>query len=321
MDVCVLGSINLDNVCRVAHLPAAGETLMADSFESFAGGKGANQAVAAATWGTATALIGAVGCDEAGELLIAHLESRGVDVSGVARLPDSPSGQAQICVSPAGENMIVVVGGANRAVTRAQVEAAGVGRCKVFLSQLETPLDAIGALFASRAGREGVTILNAAPAVEAARELFPMADVVVVNQGELALYAGGAEPAEARAAILPARRLISRQGQTIIVTLGAAGALAVTAQSHTEVAGCPARVADTTGAGDCFCGVLAAALAEGRPLAEAVALANQAAALSTERPGAAVASTLRADVFARLQASQPEVISPSAPPRGLRPAR
>jgi ribokinase len=321
MDVCVLGSINLDNVCRVARLPAPGETLMADSFERFAGGKGANQAVAAAAWGVDTTLIGALGCDEAGQLLIAHLEARGVDVSAIARAPDAPSGQAQICVSPAGENMIVVVGGANRTVTRAQVEAAGVGGCKVFLSQLETPLDAIDALFASGPARDGLTILNAAPAVEPARKLFPLADVIVVNQGELALYAGGAEPTEAWDAIVPARRLISRDGQTIIVTLGAAGALAVTAQGDIAVAGCPARVADTTGAGDCFCGVLAAVLAEGGSLAEALAFANQAAALSTEQPGAAVPPTLRGDVVKRFQASSAAVTSPYAPPRGLRPGR
>jgi ribokinase len=300
MDVCVLGSINLDNVCRVAHLPAAGETLMAESFGRYAGGKGANQAVAAATWGAGTGLIGAVGRDEAGERLIAHLEDRGVEVSAVARLTDAASGQAQIWVSATGENSIVVVGGANRAVTPAQVEAAGFAGCKVFLSQLETPLDAIEALFASPAARRGITILNAAPAAEAARVLFPLADVIVVNQGELTLFAGDAEPAGAGDAIVPARRLISREGQTIIVTLGAAGVLAVTAQSQTLVAGCPARVADTTGAGDCFCGVLAATLAEGRSLAEALALANQAAALSTEQPGAAVPRTLRTDVISRL---------------------
>src|SRR5579859_2161631 len=109
MGVCVLGSINLDNVCRVARLPTPGETLVADSFERFAGGKGANQAVAAAAWGAATALIGAVGRDEAGDRLISHLEGRGVDVSAVARLAEAPTGQAQICVSPVGENMIVVI--------------------------------------------------------------------------------------------------------------------------------------------------------------------------------------------------------------------
>src|SRR5579859_1807241 len=163
MGVCVLGSINLDIVCRVARLPAPGETLLAESLERFAGGKGANQAVAAAAWGAPTALIGAVGRDEAGERLLAHLEERGVDVSAVSRLADAPTGQAHICVSPSGENTIVVVGGANRSVTAAHVRAADTGGHGVFLSQLETPLEAIGALFAGAAAR-GVTLLNAAPA-------------------------------------------------------------------------------------------------------------------------------------------------------------
>jgi ribokinase len=303
MDVCVLGSINLDNVCRVSRHPAPGETLIADSFERFAGGKGANQAVAAAAWGAATALIGAVGRDEAGEQLISHLESRGVDVSAVARLGGTPSGQAQICVTPAGENTIVVVGGANLALTPANVEAAKATGCRVFLAQLESPLEAIEALFAGP-GRDRITILNAAPAVEAARSLFPLADIVVVNEVELALYAGGAASAEAMEAIAPARRLIIREDQTIIVTLGAAGALAVTAGDHVLVPGRQATVVDTTGAGDCFCGVLAAALAKGSPLPEALSLANQAAAVSTEHPGAAVPATLRADVARRNEATR-----------------
>jgi ribokinase len=301
MGVCVLGSINLDNVCRVARLPSPGETLVADSLERFAGGKGANQAIAAAAWGATTALIGAVGGDEAGAQLIAHLESRGVGVSAVARVADAPTGQAQICVSPAGENTIVVIAGANRTVTAAQVAAADTSRFKVFLSQLETPPDAIEALFSHVAG-ESLRILNAAPALEDARALFPLCDIIVVNQGELAFYAGGPEPANAGDAIAPARGLIVRPGQTIIVTLGAAGALAVTAESHTFIEGHAARVLDTTGAGDCFCGVLAAALAEGLSLADAVALANLAAALSTEQPGASVQPSLRADAQARLSA-------------------
>lgn len=299
MGVCVLGSINLDNVCRVARLPAPGETLMAESLERFAGGKGANQAVAAAAWGAPTALIGAVGRDEAGDRLIAHLEGRGVDVSAVARLADQPTGQAHICVSPGGENIIVVIGGANRAVTAAQVAQADTAGRTVFLSQLETPLDAIHFLFTRAEAPKGLKILNAAPALEAARALFPLADVVVVNQGELAFYAGGAEPVEGQDAIVPARSLLSRPGQTIIVTLGAAGALAVTAENHILAAAPAAHVVDTTGAGDCFCGVLAAALAEGHGLAEALDLANRAAALSTEQPGASVPASLRADVQAR----------------------
>ncbi len=300
MAVCVLGSINLDNVCRVARLPAPGETLLADSFERFAGGKGGNQAVAAAAWGAATTLIGAVGEDEAGDRLISHLEGRGVDVSAVARLADAPTGQAHISVSPTGENIIVVIGGANRAVTAEYVGTADTAGCTVFLGQLETPLDAVEALFAGPAARAGVKILNAAPAMTEARALFPLVDILVVNQGELGLYANAAEPTGAREAAPLARRLICRPDQTIIVTLGAAGALAVTKDRDTFAEGRAARVIDTTGAGDCFCGVLAAAIAEGCSIARAMALANAAAAISTEGPGAAVPPTLRPDAEKRL---------------------
>ncbi len=303
MRVCVLGSINLDNVCRVAHLPAPGETLVAESFERFAGGKGANQAVAAAAWGVPTALIGAVGVDEAGDRLISHLEGRGVDVSAVARLADAPSGQAHISVSAAGENMIVVIGGANQAMTAERVGAADVAGCTVFVSQLETPLDAVEALFSSSAARTGVKILNAAPASSEARALFPLIDIVVVNQSELALYADAAEPADAREAIPLARRLVSRPDQAIVVTLGAAGALTVTARSDSLATGRPARVVDTTGAGDCFCGVLAASLAERCSPQEALGWANEAAAVSTQRAGAAAAETLRSDTEARVRAA------------------
>jgi ribokinase len=312
MDVCVLGSINLDYVCRVRRLPAPGETVVAETFERFPGGKGANQAVAAAAWGVATALIGAVGRDDAGDMLISHLQTRGVDVAALHRLADSPSGQAQIFVSSTGENTIVVVGGANRALTAGDVEAADTTGCRVFVSQLETPLDAIEALFSGTAARNGIRILNAAPALQDARALLPFADIVVVNESELAFYAGAAGPADAPdGAIASARRLVSRADQTIIVTLGAAGAMAVRADSHIFAAGCQARVADTTGAGDCFCGVLAAALAEGCSLGQALAVANQAAALSTEHPGAAAPPTLRADTEARLKLAAPW---PSPPP-------
>ena len=200
--------------------------------------------------------------------------------------------------------MIVVIGGANAALTAADVANADLTGRTVFLSQLETPAPVVEALFAGRAARKGVKILNAAPAVEAGRALFPLVDIVVINQGELVHYAGAAEPATPADAILIARRLISRPDQTIIVTLGAAGALAVTPGGHGLAEGWPADVVDTTGAGDCFCGVLAAALSEGCSLTDALGWANVAAAISTERAGAAVSSTLRPEAEARFSAGR-----------------
>ena len=299
MSVCVLGSINVDIVCTVAELPAPGETIAALGMERFFGGKGANQALASARWGAATALIGAVGRDEAARDLLDHLSGAGVDISRIDRIAGQPTGRAHICVSAAGENMIVVIGGANRAVTGADIARHDLDPYRVFLAQLETPLDAIEALFAGPAARRGIRILNAAPAVAEAEALFPMADILVVNQTELARYGEAADrspqpPEVARAA----RHLISRHGQSVVVTLGSGGALAVDSTDVTLVEGRPARVVDTTGAGDCFCGVLAASLSDGATLPVALGKANAAASLSTERPGAAVPATLRADVEA-----------------------
>ena len=294
MSVCVLGSINLDIVCRVAELPAPGETISALSMSQYAGGKGANQAVASARWGAATTLIGAVGRDDAGDFLLAHLVDAGVDTSAIARDAGAPTGRGYINVSAAGENMIVVVGGANLGVTAAQVRTLDLSPFTVFVAQLEVALDAISTLFGSDAARRGVRILNAAPAVLEASSLFPLVDILVVNEVELARYAGASGDIDE-----VARRLISRQDQHVVVTLGAAGARIVGAETSHAVQGRPARVVDTTGAGDCFCGVMAAALAQGASLADAVALANAAASISTEHAGASAPANLRQLVESR----------------------
>ncbi len=300
MSVCVLGSINLDNVCRVAHIPVAGETILASGLQRFAGGKGANQAVAASAWGATARLIGATGTDEAAAFLRKHLQGAGVDVSAVAALAETPSGQAHICVADSGENMIVVIGGANRGVSAEHVAAADLTGVSVVLSQLETPITAVSALFERASALGALRILNAAPATVEGLELFALADVIVVNQSELALYTGDASPVSAAASAPLARQLIRRADQAVIVTLGAGGAMAVTAGGRTVVDGHTAAVVDTTGAGDCFCGVLGAVLSQGLDLQEALRWANGAAAVSTERPGAFAPASLRADTYARL---------------------
>ena len=304
MSVCVLGSINLDIVCRVASLPAPGETVSALSMAQYAGGKGANQAVASARWGAATTLIGAVGLDDAGDFLLANLEDAGVGTVAIVRDHKAPTGRGYINVSDAGENMIVVVGGANLEVSAVQVDALDLSDFTVFIGQLEVDLDALSAMFQSDAARAGVRILNAAPALMAASSLFPHIDILVVNEIELARYVGLVEPVEAPEAIdRVARRLISREGQRVVVTLGAAGARLVGAENSLSVYGRPAAVVDTTGAGDCFCGVMAAVLSEGVPLEEAVAMANTAAAISTEHAGASAPANLRERMNARFGGS------------------
>ncbi|HEX4195843.1 MAG TPA: ribokinase [Caulobacteraceae bacterium] len=301
MGVCVIGSLNLDIVCRVAELPRPGETVAGLGVERLPGGKGGNQAVAAALSGVRTTLIGAVGADEAGAIMLAAMRGAGVLIDAVATLADHPTGQAFIWVSAAGENSIVVAGGANAVLTPSHWDASALAGASVFLAQLETPVAAIGTLFTQAATRGGTRILNAAPAVEDGRRLFPVADILIVNETELARYAGAAAvPVLIDDVAAAARGLISRRGQIIVVTLGAAGAVAVEAEGLTLVEGRPAAVVDTTGAGDCFCGVLAARLAVGEGLEAAMIWANRAAALSTERPGAAPSMPTLAEIKAAL---------------------
>jgi ribokinase len=299
MSVCVIGSLNLDIVCRVAELPRPGETVAGLGVERLPGGKGGNQAVAAALCGAATSLIGAVGRDEPGAVMLAAMRGAGVLTDHVVELAEHPTGQAFIWVSAAGENSIVVAGGANLALAPGHVNASA--GCTVFLAQLETPVDAIEALFASAAAQSGTRILNAAPAVEDGRRLFALTDILIVNETELARYADAESvPVHLDDIASAARRLISRAGQTAIVTLGKAGAVAIDSEGLVIVEGRTAAVVDTTGAGDCFCGVLAARLAAGEALESAMAWANTAAALSTERLGAAPSMPTQAQIKAAL---------------------
>ena len=303
MSVCVIGSLNLDIVCRVAELPRPGETVAGLGVERLPGGKGGNQAVAAALCGASTRLIGAVGPDEAGAIMVAAMQAAGVETDQVSQLASHPTGQAFIWVSAAGENSIVVAGGANLALTEAHWDISALAGCTVALAQLETPVAAIEALFA-KAGLEGaIRILNAAPAIDEGRRLFASTDILIVNETELARYAGADTVPEVLDDIASAaRRLISRPGQTIIVTLGKAGAIAVDSETLTLVEGWPAAVVDTTGAGDCFCGVLAARLSAGESLETAMIWANRAASLSTERLGAAPSMPTRIEIEAALGA-------------------
>ena len=297
MPVAVLGSINLDLSHRVAALPRPGETVRASSSERHAGGKGLNQAIAAARAGADVHITAAVGDDEAGRWLTGELVAAGVEVSGLVRL-DAPTGGAQIVVGDGGENLIVVTPGANALLLPVHLQPpAGPG---VRLAQLEVPVEAIEAFF--RQPGPAIRILNAAPAEPEGRRLLPLTDILIVNESELAAYAGlVADPDTPETAAEAARTLLSRPGQTVLVTLGKAGAIAVTDTETLAVAGRPARAVDTTGAGDCFCGALAAALDEGQPMRQALRFANLAASLSVEKPGAAASMPSRAEIDAALE--------------------
>lgn len=293
--VVVVGSANLDLIASLDAIPAPGETVLARGRETRAGGKGLNQAVAAARAGARTSLVAAVGDDEAAEMLLAEAAGAGIDTAAVRRRP-GPSGSAWIMVRADGENAIVVDGGANAGLDDLSAEErALVGGAAVVVAQLETPLPAVAA--AARAAREGGArfVLNAAPARDLPADLLALVDVLVVNEHEVRQLAalGDVEAA--------AHRLLADVG-AVVVTLGAEGALLLDGlAAPRRVPGVRADVVDTTGAGDTFTGVLAAELAAGSDLDAAAARAVVAGALAVETVGAAssIPTTERIDARAR----------------------
>jgi ribokinase len=287
--VLVAGSANLDFVVRAAHVPAPGETVLGRDFETFPGGKGANQAVACARAGGATTrMLLALGDDAFAPPLEASLRSAGVSLD-IVRVDDVATGTAFICLADDGENAITVAPGANgrlRAEHLPQLDGM-----RYLLMQLETPLDAVEAWArAARAAGVGV-VLNAAPARALPASLLALLDVLIVNEGELAAITGIDDMTTALAAIAVPR---------VIVTLGARGCCARDGGEVLMQSGFAVDTVDTTGAGDTFCGVLVAALAQDAPLADAMRRACAASALACTRIGAQSGIPTREEVDAML---------------------
>ncbi len=272
-DVVVVGSANLDLVARTSRLPKPGETVMGSNFFEACGGKGVNQAIAAARAGAKTAFIGALGRDHAGEILLAALVNDGVDVSAVQRV-SVPTGRALIGLSDDGENSIVVVPGANHEITVSDIEKhkALISTAKVLLCQLEVPLPVVQRAF-ELAGSSTTRILNPAPAQVIARELLSRVDVIIPNEHEVELLGG-------------ARYLLTLGVNTVIVTQGEKGAMVVEATGTRQVDPFKVTPMDSTGAGDAFCGMLAARLAIGASVTVALRAAVIAGALATQIEGA-----------------------------------
>ncbi len=284
MSVTVVGSLNEDVLVRVARLPGRGETVVGRFSVQAPGGKGANQAAAAGLLGPGVHMVGRVGEDPAGERQLAALAAARVDVHLVQRTPDLPTGTATIPVEDgSGENLIVVVPGANDALTPVDVDVPPVREARVLLLQLEVPMDTV---LAAATAASGTVVLTPAPPRPLPDALLARVDVLVPNEHELTQLAGAA-PAERTPAELAdlARGL---GGRDVVVTLGARGALLVPAGGGPALLQAPpvVEVVDTTGAGDCFSGALAQGLARGQDLAGAVGYAVAAAALSTTGPGA-----------------------------------
>ncbi|XUM20090.1 ribokinase [Bradyrhizobium oligotrophicum S58] len=281
--VVVAGSINMDVVAAAERHPRIGETVAGRSVMYFPGGKGANQAVAAAKLGAPTALIGRLGRDAFGEQLRAFLAGQGIDLAAVKDSAGASTGTAIITLANA-DNTIVVIPGANAEVSADDVAQVSLGSGDVAVSQFEIPQATIAAFFQRAKTAGATTILNPAPASAFDSTLFALVDVLVLNETELGLLAGDAPaPQQVNEAV---RALKPRGDQTVCVTLGARGAVAVSGAEVRLIEGRAVKAVDTTGAGDCFVGALAARLSQGADIADAIGYANIAASISVQRMGA-----------------------------------
>jgi ribokinase len=282
--IVVAGSANMDLVGLAARLPLPGETVLGDDFVMTPGGKGANQAIAAARLGSEVAMLGRVGEDPFGGELVENLRDNGVETSQIETVSDAPTGSAFITVTPDGENAIVVSPGANRRFGPDEVGAASedLERARVLVAQLEVEVEAVEMAARIVAGSGGRFLLNLAPSREVPGELLRHSDPLVVNEHEAAFLLGE----DARDPEESAGKLLDLGPPSIVVTLGAAGAILATEGSSRHFPAPEVQVVDTTGAGDAFVGALAAKLAEGTPLEEAVPYAVLAGAVAVMREGA-----------------------------------
>jgi ribokinase len=306
--VVVVGSLNADLVARVVRFPGPGETTVGQGFAVHPGGKGANQAYAAGRLGARAHMVGRVGDDDRGRLLVSSLRAAGVDTNATRKDEGSPTGVALITIDASGQNQIVIVPGANGLLSPEDVEGERelIATAGLLLLQLEVPLATVEA--AARIGREGgaVVVLDPAPARVECLKLLPLVDYVTPNETELASLVG--EPGrrlgsdEARAL---ARALLGWGPRRVVAKLGAEGAFRVSAEGERAWPGLSVTAVDTTAAGDVWNGAFATALAEGASEDEAGEFANAAAAISVTRAGAQPSMPGRAEVNERRQGSRP----------------
>ena len=285
--ICVVGSLNMDLVVQTPELPAPGQTVLGGPFATFPGGKGANQAVAAARTGAHVSMVGCVGADGYGEVLRAGLEAEGIDVSQVLVREGVASGVALIAVAPDGQNTIIVAPGANGTLTVDDIDRAAdaIGAADVLLLQLEVPVPAIvhAAMLARRASTR--VILNPAPAQPLPDTVLASAEFLVPNETEAAALAG-VTPTGWTTAEEVALKLVDGGAHAVAITLGSRGALLRHAGVTYKQSAFPVHAIDATAAGDAFVGTFAVALAEGLPAQEAVRWGAAAGALATTQVGA-----------------------------------
>ncbi len=290
--VVVIGSSNIDLTVIVDRLPARGETLFGQRFVQSFGGKGANQAVAAARAGAEVRFLSKVGADAYGDLIAQHLQAEGLSRQVLLRDADAPTGVAMILVDSAGENQIVVVPGSNQRLTAADVRqhAGLMGDARVLLVQMEVLQETVeeAVLLAKQHGL--TTILNPAPACLLSQDLLRLVDILTPNETEVRTLTGVTDPAEG------AHLLAVRGVGTVVVTCGDEGALLSHGKSFTHVPAFVVDAIDSTGAGDAFNGVLACALAEGIEIEAALERASAAGALATTKVGAQASMPARRDI-------------------------
>jgi ribokinase len=304
--VFVAGSINMDVVATADRHPRVGETVAGNAVLYFPGGKGANQAVAAAKLGAPTTLIGRIGKDAFGDELKAFLAAQGVDLSFVQSVAEAHTGTAIITVANA-DNTIVVIPGANALVDAGDVVAPVLAKSDVAVSQFEIPLPTIGAFFEHARAAGATTILNPAPAVEFDRAVLDLVDVLILNESELSfLTETELRDTDDHARFIEAVGCLQTgPDQIICVTLGKRGALALIDGEPLIIAGRTVEAFDTTGAGDCFIGAVAAGLSAGNSIRDALAYANVAASICVQRMGAAPSMPTAAEVAFAISTSRP----------------
>ncbi|RCW27090.1 ribokinase [Ciceribacter lividus] len=298
--ITVFGSINMDLIATTTRLPKPGETVAGKDFSTAAGGKGANQALAATRAGARVRMVGAVGSDAFAAPALELLDRAGTDLSSVSKT-SAPTGTALILVGGDGENMIAVVPGANGTLGEADARAAidAMAQTDILMLQLEIPAGAVEEALSRARDREITTIINIAPLTAEAARLGRMANIVVANETEFERLAArdGMGADEREKALL---RLHEETGQTLVVTLGADGVIAVHQGELVQVSGLKIVPVDTVGAGDTFCGYFAAGLDQGLSFKDALRRAAVAGSLACLKSGAQPSIPLSDEVATRL---------------------
>lgn len=295
--VLVIGSSNTDLVVRTPRLPAPGETLLGGTFFTAAGGKGANQAVAAARAGAQVTFIARLGRDDFGTQALTGFKHEGLNTDWIISDPDLASGVAFIMVDAKGENSIVVASGANAALSPVQIDMAApaFARANICLLQLETPLETVAHAIFLAAQNNARVILNPAPAADLPAEIWPHLYLVTPNETETEILTG-INPIDKKSTLAAAMHLLEKGAQNAIITQGSQGAFVATPDQTFQIPAFETTVTDTTAAGDAFNGALACALSEGWPLKTAVRFANAAGALTVSKAGAQPAIPTRQEI-------------------------